>query len=146
MITDPTPATVSRFSLILLRVISVISCIGRWPATAICTTGIAFRSILSMIGVSVPTGSCERIVEILSRTSCAATSRSFSRTNCTMTSEMPSLVVDLSSSIPETVLMICSIGLVTLVSISSTLAPLSVVVTMTIGNSTLGSRSTPRRL
>ena len=39
--------------------------------------------------------------------------------------------------------MISSSGLVTLVSISSTLAPLSVVVTVTIGNSTLGSRSTP---
>ena len=59
---------------------------------------------------------------------------------------MPSLVVDRSSSMPETVLMICSIGLVTLVSISSTLAPLSVVVTTTIGNSTLGNRSTPKRL
>ena len=53
-----------------------------------------------MIGGSVPTGSWARIVEILSRTSCAATSRSFSRKNCTTTSEMPSLVVDRSSSMP----------------------------------------------
>ncbi len=146
MITAPTPETVSRSSLICLRAISVISCMGRWPDTAICITGMAFRSNLSMIGGSVPTGSCARIVEILSRTSCAATSRFFSRKNCTTTSEMPSLVVDRSSSMPETVLMISSIGLVTLVSISSTLAPLSVVVTTTIGKSTLGNRSTPSRL
>ena len=61
------------------------------------------------------------------------------------TCEMPSLVVERSSSMPETVLMISSIGLVTLVSISSTLAPLSVVVTVTTGKSTLGNRSTPSR-
>ena len=59
--------------------------------------------------------------------------------------DMPSLVVDRSSSMPETVLMISSIGLVTLVSISSTLAPWSVVVTVTTGRSTLGNRSTPSR-
>ncbi len=106
-------------------------------------TGAALRSNLSMIGESVPTGSLARIVEILSRTSCAATSRFFSTTNCTTICEMPSLVVDRSSSMPETVLMISSMGLVTLVSISSTLAPLSVVVTVTMGKSTLGSRSTP---
>ena len=99
-----------------------------------------------MIGVSMPTGNWDRMVEILSRTSCTATSRFFSKRNCTVISEIPSLVCERSSSIPETVLMICSSGLVTLVSISSTLAPFKVVVTTTTGSSTFGNRSTPRRL
>ncbi len=46
---------------------------------------------------------------------------------------------------PSMVLTISSIGLVTPVSISSTLAPFSVVVTVTIGKSTFGKRSRPRR-
>ena len=61
-----------------------------------------------------------------------------------MTTEIPSWVVDRSSSIPETVLMMSSIGLVTVVSISSTLAPEREVVTVQTGKSTLGKRSTPR--
>ena len=44
---------------------------------------------------------------------------------------------------PETVLMMSSIGLVTVVSISSTLAPGSTVVTVQTGKSTSGKRSTP---
>ncbi len=96
-----------------------------------------------MIGESVPTGNWDKIVDTLSRTSCAATSRFFSTTKETTICDMPSLVVERSSSRPDTVLMISSKGLVTLVSISSTLAPLSVVVTVTIGNSTFGSKSTP---
>ncbi len=79
----------------------------------------------------------------MSRTSCAATSRFFSTTKETTICEMPSLVVERNSSMPETVLMISSSGLVTLVSISSTLAPLSVVVTVTMASSTLGIKSTP---
>ena len=59
---------------------------------------------------------------------------------------MPSLVVLRSSSMPLTVLMISSSGLVTLVSISSTPAPRNVVVTTTIGISTFGRRSTPNRM
>src|SRR5438067_6030094 len=46
---------------------------------------------------------------------------------------------------PEMVLTISSIGLVMPVSISVTLAPRSVVVTVTTGRSTLGNRSTPSR-
>ncbi len=76
-------------------------------------------------------------------TSWAATAPSFSRTNWMMTVEIPSRVVDAISSIPETVLTVSSILLVTDVSISSTLAPRSVVVTLTTGMSTLGRRSTP---
>ena len=71
--------------------------------------------------------------------------RSCSSRNCTMTTETPSLVVERSSSMPSIVLTISSIGLVTPLSISSTLAPLSVVVMVTIGKSTFGKRSRPRR-
>src|SRR5262249_60443372 len=53
------------------------------------------------------------------------------------------IFVDRSLSIPETVLMMSSIGLVTEVSISSTLAPGSTVVTVQTGKSTSGKRSTP---
>ena len=51
---------------------------------------------------------------------------------------------DAARSMPSMVLIASSIGLVTLLSISSTLAPVSVVVTVTIGKSTLGKRSTAR--
>src|SRR5262249_684731 len=49
------------------------------------------------------------------------------------------------SSMPSIVLTASSSTFVTPVSISSTLAPLSVVVTTTIGKSTFGKRSRPRR-
>ena len=98
-----------------------------------------------MIGASVPSGSWPRIVRTLASISWAATAPLFSRTNSIATCDIPSFVVERSCSIPETVLTISSIGLVTPVSISSTLAPRSVVVTVTSGKSTLGNRSTPRR-
>ena len=47
---------------------------------------------------------------------------------------------------PETVLMMSSTGLLTVVSISSTLAPGSTVVTVHTGKSMLGKRSTPSSL
>src|SRR3954470_12194720 len=56
------------------------------------------------------------------------------------------MVVDRSSSMPLTVLMMSSSGLVTEVSISSTLAPGKTVVTVQTGKSTFGNRSTPSRL
>src|SRR5580698_6095524 len=59
--------------------------------------------------------------------------------------ETPSRVVERSSSMPETVLTTSSTGLVIDDSISSTLAPLSVVVIATTGTSTLGNNSTPSR-
>ena len=62
-----------------------------------------------------------------------------------VTAEIPSLVVERSSSIPDIVLTISSMGRVTEVSISSELAPRRVVVTTTTGKSTLGNRSTPSR-
>ena len=80
-------------------------------------------SNLLTIGVSVPSGRLARIELTLSRTSWAPTSPFFESRNWTVTTEIPSWVVDRSSSIPETVLMMSSIGLVTVVSISSTPAP-----------------------
>src|SRR5437764_79625 len=70
-------------------------------------------------------------------------SRLFSRTKVMITEEMPSLVVERSSSMPEMVLTASSIALVTPVSISSTDVPARVVVMVTMGRSTLGKRSTP---
>ena len=101
-------------------------------------------SNLLTTGVSVPSGRVARIELILSRTSCAPTSPFFERRNWTVTTEIPSCVVDRSSSIPDTVLMMSSIGLVTVVSISSTPEPVRTVVTVQTGKSTLGNRSTPR--
>src|SRR6266850_7851306 len=60
--------------------------------------------------------------------------------------ETPSIVVLLNSSMPWTVLIISSSGLVTLVSISSGDAPRSVVVTLMIGSSTFGNWSMPMSL
>ena len=99
-----------------------------------------------MIGGWVPSGRSARIVLTLSRTSCVPTSPFLESRNWTVTIETPSWVVDRSSSMPETVLMMSSIGLVTVVSISSTLAPGSTVVTVQTGKSTLGNRSTPSSL
>ena len=90
-------------------------------------------------------GSRETTVATLSRTSCAATALFFSSRNWTMIVEMPSFVVERSSSMASMVLTISSMGLVTPLSISSTLAPFSVVVMVTVGKSTFGKRSRPRR-
>ena len=139
----PTPLTVSSRSLICLRASSVTSRKSRRPETAIVMTGIEPVSNLSTIGGSVPSGRSARIVLTLSRTSCIPTSPFFESRNWTVTIETPSVVVDRSSSMPETVLMMSSIGLVTVVSISSTLAPGSTVVTVQTGKSTSGNRSTP---
>jgi hypothetical protein len=62
-----------------------------------------------------------------------------------MTVETPSEEVDRSSSIPLIVLTASSILSEISVSISSGAAPGSLVVTTTVGKSTLGKRSRPRR-
>ena len=144
-ITAPTPDSDSRSSLIRRLAISVISRGSRFPDTATVSTGAASSANLSMIGASVPSGNWLRIVRTLASTSCAATAPFFSSANSIVSCDIPSLVVERSCSIPATVLTISSIGLVTPVSISSTLAPRSVVVTVTSGRSTLGNSSTPSR-
>ena len=143
-LTAPTPSIVSSRSLIRLRAISVTSRKSRRPLTAMVITGIEAVSNLLTTGVSVASGRLARMVWILSRTSCVPTSPFFARLNWTVTVEIPSLVVDRSSSIPLTVLTMSSIGFVTDASISSTLAPESTVVTVQTGKSTFGNWSTPR--
>jgi len=66
--------------------------------------------------------------------------------NWTITRETPSSVVERISSIPLTVLTASSMGLVTRASVSSGAAPGRNVVTITVGTSTLGKRSTPSRM
>jgi hypothetical protein len=107
--------------------------------------GVALTSKRSMSGGSVPTGSCEMTVDTLSRTVWAPRSPFFSSLNCTMTNDTPSLLTLFSSSMPSMVLTASSIGLVTVVSISSTEAPRSVVLMVTIGKSMFGKRSSPKR-
>ena len=131
-------------SFTCLRASSVTSRRFRLPEIAIDMTGTASTSNFSITGGSVPTGSCASTPATLSRTSWAAMSRGFSSTNWTTSEERPSLVMLRSSSMPSMVLTASSITLVTPVSISSTLAPFSVVVTVTIGKSMLGKRSRPR--
>ncbi len=76
----------------------------------------------------------------------AATSMSRSRVNVTTTMELPGPEMERSSSIPSTVLTTSSIGWVTSVSTSSAEAPGRVVRMVTVGRSTEGKRSTPRRV
>ena len=116
---------------------------SRGELTATEKTGVASTSNLSTMGVSVPTGSRERIELTLSRTSWAARSRLRSRKNWAVIDETPSRLEELNSSMPSTVLMISSMGCVTPVSISSGEAPRKVVLTVMIGSSTLGICSTP---
>ena len=104
----PTPGTVSSRSLIRFRAISVTSRKSRLPEMAIVITGIDPVSNLSMIGGWVPSGRSDRIVLTLSRTSCVPTSPFLESRNWTVTIETPSWVIDRSSSIPETVLMMSS--------------------------------------
>jgi hypothetical protein len=102
-------------------------------------TGTASTSNFSMTGGSVPSGSCAsdaaHLVAHVLRGDVARTSRA--RTGRRAMRE-PSLVMLRSSSMPSMVLTASSITFVTPVSISSTLAPLSVVVTVTIGKSMFG--------
>ena len=62
-----------------------------------------------------------------------------------MTMDWPGPEIDRSSRMPCTVLTTCSISRVTWVSTSSAEAPASSVRTLTLGMSTAGKRSTPRR-
>ncbi len=145
IVARPTPLTVSNCSLICLRAISVISRKSRRPEMAIVMIGMASVSKRSTIGFSVPSGRWDSIELTLSRTSWVPTSPFLESRNCTVTIDIPSELTERIVSMPETVLITSSIGLVTEVSISSALAPGSVVVTVQTGKSTLGNRSTPRR-
>ena len=145
-LTLPIPGNDSRSSFNTLRASSVVSRGSRRPETATVSTGEDSRSKRSIMGVSVPSGNWPRMVRTLPSTSWLAWAPFFSMTNWMMIWVNPSRVVERSSSIPETVLQISSSGLVTPLSISSTEAPRSTALTTTTGTSTLGNRSTPRRL
>ena len=108
------------------------------------STGDASLASFSTTGGSVSLGNWPRMAETRSRISCAPTSPFFSSTKVTKTWETPSAEVERSSSIPLTVFTASSMRLVTWVSTSSGEAPRKVVVTVTVGKSTLGKKSTPK--
>jgi hypothetical protein len=144
-LTWPTPLIDSIWRRSDLSANSVISRSGRAAESAIARTGEESGSNLSTTGVSISSGRSLRTPFTRSRTSWAATSLSFSRMNLTVTRETPSTVVDWSWSIPLIVLTASSILSVTSVSSSSGAAPSMRVVTVTVGKSTVGNRSTPSR-
>ncbi len=143
--TWPTPLTDSSRSRTVVSATSVTSRTGACARTATSSTGAASGSTLPTCGVSASSGRSASTESMRSRTSWAATSPSFSRTNITCTSDMPSLETEVSVSMPLTVLTAASILSVTSLSTSSGAAPGSSVVMRTIGKSTSGNLSTPRR-
>ncbi|OPY01915.1 MAG: hypothetical protein A4E61_01497 [Syntrophorhabdus sp. PtaB.Bin184] len=106
-------------------------------------TGVASGSTFSTTGSSMSLGSLDRITDIFSLTSCTARSMSFSSTNSTVIFDAPSVLDDVIVLIPLMVLTDSSILSVTSMSMISGLAPLSSVLMLTMGRSTLGKRSTP---
>src|SRR5690242_1574841 len=98
-----------------------------------------------MTGGSTSRGRLRCAIETLSRMSCAATSMLRLSTNVVMISELPGVEIERSSWMPWIVLICSSSFCVTWVSISSVEAPGSSTRTVTVGRSTVGKRSTPRR-
>src|SRR5690606_7627197 len=99
---------------------------------------------LSTVGCSAVTGRFGIMVWTFCWTSLNATSTSFSRTNWTNTRDAPSIEDERSSSIPLMVLTASSTFSVISVSISSGDAPGLITVTVSVGKSIFGNRSTPR--
>ena len=145
MRTSPTPADRSSATFTSLSAISVSSLRERSPATATVSTGAWSLSVLEMIGVRMSRGRLRSTAAILSRTSWAATSIWRLRLKVMRTSELPGLVIERSSLMPWMVLTASSIFWETWVSMSSVEAPGNSVRTETVGRSTAGKRSTPRR-
>src|SRR5437773_6725391 len=144
--TCPTPLTLSLCRRSTLSAYSVMSRTGCVALSARLSTGAASGSCLSTRGCWIVFGRRGRTPFTLSRTSCAATSVSFSRMNDTITWEMPSEETERRSSIPLIVLTASSILSVISVSICSGAAPGCSVVTVTVGKSIFGKRSTPSRV
>ena len=107
-------------------------------------TGIESGSNFSTNGCSMSLGRSERMRFTLSRTSWAAMSASFSSTKVMKTWEMPSEETERSSSMPLVVFTASSILSVISVSTSSDAEPGKRVVTVMMGKSILGKRSSPR--
>src|SRR5687767_11107696 len=123
-----------------------MSRIGLSAETASVITGAESGSNFSTVGCSMLRGRSGSTRFTRSRTSCDATSTFFSSRNEMMTVETPSDDVERSSSIPLIVLTASSILSEISVSTSSGAAPGSLVVTTTVGKSTFGNRSRPRRV
>ena len=98
-----------------------------------------------MIGALASRGRFRIAMATFSRTSCAATSMFRRRSNSTRTMDWLGPEMERISRMPCTVLTNCSISRVTWVSTSSADAPGSSVRMLTVGTSTDGKRSTPRR-
>ena len=143
--TSPTPADRSRRIFTTLSASSVSSRRGRSPARATVRTGCWSLSNFETRGGVASFGRSLRMVATRSRTSWAAVSMSRLRLKVTITTEVPGPEIDRSSSIPSTVLTASSMRLEIPVSTSSAEAPGSWVRIETVGRSTEGNRSTPRR-
>ena len=146
MSTCPTPFTLSIFRRSTLSAYSVMSRTGCLALRARLRTGAASGSILSTRGCWMVFGRRGSTPFTLSRTSCAATSVSLSSRKDTITCEMPSDDTERRSSMPLIVLTASSILSVISVSICSGAAPGWTVVTVMVGKSIFGNRSTPRRV
>src|SRR5262245_47849104 len=143
--TWPTPLTLSSCRRSVLSAYSVMSRTGFFAETASVRTGAESGSNFSTVGCWIVFGRSGSTRLTRSRTSWAAMSASFSSRNEMMTCETPSDEFDRSSSMPLMVLTPSSILSVISVSTSSGAAPGSRVVTTTVGKSTFGKRSSPRR-
>src|SRR5215212_6995969 len=141
--TLPTPFRDSMRSLISLSAMSVTSRRDLPAETAMRTTGAASVSSFWMMGSSAVSGRLPRMSPTLSRTSCAATSTFLSRRNVMKTCETPSTEVERSSSMPLMVLTAASTLSVISVSTSCGPAPGLTTVTVMVGRSIFGKRSTP---
>jgi hypothetical protein len=108
-------------------------------------TGAWSLSVLEMTGGRMSRGRLRWAMETLSRTSWAATSICRLSTKVTITMALPGLEIERSSWMPWIVLICSSSFCATVVSISSVEAPGSSTRTVTVGRSTDGKRSTPRR-
>ncbi len=141
--TLPTPLRDSMRSLISLSAMSVTSRKDLLAETAMRSTGAASVSSFWMMGSSAVSGRSPLMRPTLSRTSCAAMSAFLSRRKVMKTCETPSTEVERSSSMPLMVLTAASTLSVTSVSISRGLAPGLTTVTVMVGRSIFGKRSTP---
>ncbi len=113
--------------------------------SAIVTTGVLSLSNFCTTGGVASSGNRRPRVLTRSRTSWAAVSKLRSSLKVAMTKEVPWLEIERNSSIPSTVLTTSSICCVINDSTSSGAPPGRPVRTLTVGRSTEGKRSTPRR-
>ncbi len=144
-VTLPTPGTRSSRVLMCLSVYSVKVRIDWEPETRTARIGFASGSTRSTTGGSTSGGSSPRTAATFSRTCCAFSRMSYSSSNSMNRRDSESLDWLRSDRIPSIVLTDSSRTSVTSRSIVSAAAPRSSVRTVTIGNSTRGHRSMPRR-